>query len=69
MYTSIVVRSLGWVKLDGEVADGDVMVKRPSGTLFRLRNPEWRQDLAFRVGFPVLGVVAAVTFAWLVIQA
>jgi hypothetical protein len=34
----------------------------------RVHDPVRRDDLAFRVGFPVLGVVLAVAFAWLVIQ-
>jgi hypothetical protein len=56
------------VKLDGEVADTAVVVKRPRSKFFRLRDPEWRGDIAFRLGFPVLGAVAAVTLVWLINQ-
>jgi hypothetical protein len=44
------------------------VVKRPRLKLFRLRDPVWREDVGFRVGFPVLGAVVAVTFAWLITQ-
>jgi hypothetical protein len=35
---------------------------------FLMRGPDWRSVVAVRVGLPVLGVVAGVTFAWLVTQ-
>ena len=57
------------VKPDGEVADTAVVIKRPRPRLFRLRDPEWRGDVAFRLGFPVLGALAAITLAWLITQA
>jgi hypothetical protein len=46
-----------------------VVIKRPRPKLFRLRDPEWRDDVAFRLGFPLLGAVVAVTLAWLITQA
>jgi hypothetical protein len=45
------------------------VIKRPRAKLFRLRDPEWRGDVAFRLGFPVLGALAAITLAWLITQA
>ena len=45
------------------------VVKRRRPKYFRLRDPEWRSDMAVRLGFPVLGAVAAVAFAWLMIKA
>jgi hypothetical protein len=56
------------VKLDREVADTAAVVKRPRPKFFRHRDPEWRNDIAFRLGFPILGVVAAVALAWLINQ-
>jgi hypothetical protein len=44
------------------------VIKRPRLKLFRLRDPEWRDDVAFRLGFPLLGAVVAVTHAWLITQ-
>jgi hypothetical protein len=54
------------IKLGGEVADIAAVSKRRRPKLFRLRDPHWRTDIAYRLGFPVLGVVAAVTLAWLI---
>ena len=56
-------------RLDGEDADRACVVKRPRPKFFRLRDPEWRADIAVRLGFPVIGVVAGVTFAVLIIKA
>ena len=44
------------------------VVKRHRPKYLRLRDPEWRSDMAVRLGFPVLGAVAAVAFAWLIIK-
>ena len=45
------------------------VVKRRGPKYLRLHNPEWRLDMAVRLGFPMLGGVAAVAFAWLIIKA
>ena len=47
----------------------DAVAKRPRPKYLRLRNPEWRWDIFFRLGFPMLGGVAAVAFTWLIIKA
>ena len=57
-----------YVKLDEEVADTAVVVKRRHPKFLRVRDPVWRETLAVRVGLPVLGAVVAVTFAWLITQ-
>jgi hypothetical protein len=44
------------------------VVKRPRPKFLRLRNPVWREDAAYRLGFPVVGAVVAVTLAWLIIH-
>jgi hypothetical protein len=44
------------------------VVKRLRSKFLRVRDPVWRDDVAFRVGFPVLGAVVAVTFVWLINQ-
>ena len=56
------------VKLEEEVADTAIVVKRLRPKFLRVRDPVWRETLAVRVGLPVLGAVVAVTFAWLVTQ-
>jgi hypothetical protein len=53
----------GFVRLEEEVADRAVVVERGRPKFLRVRDPEWRRDVAFRVGIPVLGAVVAVTFA------
>ena len=58
----------GPVKLEEEVADTAVVVKRLRPKFLRVRDPVWRETLAVRVGLPVLGAVVAVTFAWLITQ-
>ena len=58
-----------YVKTEGEAADTAVVMKRPRLKLFRLRDPEWRDDVAFRLGFPLLGAVVAVALVWLITQA
>jgi len=45
------------------------VVKRPRLKFYRLRDPEWRADIAVRLGFPVAGAVAAIMFAVLIIKA
>jgi hypothetical protein len=55
-----------FVKLDEEVADKAVMVKRRRPKVLHVRDPEWRRDVAFRAGIPVLGAVVAVMFALLI---
>jgi hypothetical protein len=57
-----------FVKLDEEGADKVVVVKRPRPKFWRLRDPVWREDTAYRLGFPMVGAVVAVTFAWLIIH-
>ena len=49
--------------------DTAAVVKRLRPRFLRVRDPVRRETLAFRVGFPVLGAVVAVTFAWLITQA
>jgi hypothetical protein len=44
------------------------VVKRSRPKFLRLRDPVWRENAAYRLGFPVLGAVVAVTFAWLIIH-
>jgi hypothetical protein len=58
----------GFVKLDDEIADRAVMVKRRRPKFLHLRDPAWREDIALRVGIPVLGAVVASGFAWLITQ-
>ena len=55
------------VKLEEELADTAFVAKRTLKFL-SVRDPVRRETLAFRVGFPVLGAVVAVTFAWLITQ-
>jgi hypothetical protein len=33
-----------------------------------MRSPDWRSAVAVRVGMPILGTVAAVMFAWVVVH-
>jgi len=54
------------VKLEEEVADTAAVVKRLRPKFLRVRDPVRRETLVFRVGFPVLAAVVAVTFAWLI---
>jgi hypothetical protein len=58
----------GFVKLDEEIADRTVMVKRRPPKFLHVRDPVWREDIAFRVGIPVLGAVVAAGLAWLITQ-
>ena len=44
------------------------MAERRRPKFLQVRDPAWREDVAFRVGIPVLGAVVAVTFAWLITQ-
>jgi hypothetical protein len=44
------------------------MAERRRPKVLHVRDPEWRRDVAFRAGLPVLGAVVAVTFAWLITQ-
>jgi hypothetical protein len=44
------------------------MVERPRLKVLPIRDRMWRHEVALRVGLPVLGAAAAVTFAWLIIQ-
>ena len=61
-------RSAACVKLGGDVADTAFVVKRVRQMSFRFRHPEWRNELVFRLGFPIVGAAAAVAFAWLINQ-
>jgi hypothetical protein len=56
------------LKFDGEAVDKATMVQRRVRQLLRVREPDWRETLAFRVGFPVLGAVVGIAFAWLMIR-
>jgi len=56
----------GFVKLDEEVADRAVMAERRRPKFLRARDPVWREDIAFRLGIPVLGTVVAAGVAWLI---
>jgi len=62
------VSSGALVKLEEELADTAFVAKRPRSKFLHVRDPVRRETLAFRVGFPVLGAVVAVTFAWLITQ-
>ena len=42
--------------------------RRSRSKLLRVGDPVWRNDVAFRVGFPVLGSVLAVALVWLISQ-
>jgi hypothetical protein len=33
-----------------------------------MRDPDWRSEIAMRVGIPVLGGMAAVILAWFIVQ-
>jgi hypothetical protein len=44
------------------------MAQWPRPKFFRVGDPAWREDIAYRVGIPVLGAVVAVTFAWVITQ-
>ena len=44
------------------------MVKRRRSKFLHVRNPVWREDIAFRVGIPLLGAVVAAGVAWLITQ-
>jgi hypothetical protein len=63
---------IGFIKLWAENVDTAAMASRRSRFLrapkfFLMRSPDWRAAVAVRFGIPILGAVAAVTFAWLVV--
>lgn len=44
------------------------MVERRRPRFLRARDPVWREDIAFRLGIPLLGTVVAAGVAWLITQ-
>jgi hypothetical protein len=36
--------------------------------MFLMRTPDWRAVVAVRVGMPIIGAVAAVMFAWVIVH-
>ena len=56
------------INLGAKVADASVVFKRRGPRFIRVRDRAWREAVAFRFGFPLLGAVAAVAFAWLIIH-
>jgi hypothetical protein len=62
------------IKLRREAVDTPQMASRRRSKLVRppkfflMRGPDWRSAVAVRFGLPIVGAVAALTFAWLVTQ-
>jgi hypothetical protein len=44
------------------------MAERRRPRFLQVRDPAWREDVAFRVGIPALGAVVAAGVAWLITQ-
>jgi hypothetical protein len=55
------------LKLQEDGADMSVMANRRRPRL-PVRDPLWRQEVAFRFAFPVVAVVAAVIAGWMITQ-
>jgi hypothetical protein len=56
------------INLDAKVADACVVFKRRGPRFIRFRDPAWREAVAFRFGFPLLGAISAIGFAWVIIH-
>ncbi len=44
------------------------MLKRQRSRFLHLRDPDWRRDVVFRAGIPVIGAVVAIMFALAITQ-
>jgi hypothetical protein len=62
------------VKLGLETVDTPLVGRRRRSRYFRapkvflMRTPDWRSAVAVRVGMPILGTIAGVMFAWVLVH-